>query len=665
MDTIQLTVEQDHVESLAKVRNPIIAIEELIWNGLDADATQVDVSLDFNDLGGLVKIRVSDNGRGISRETGIQAFGHLGGSAKSNMHLTPGGRIPQGKSGKGRFRAFGIGGTVTWISRYQSNCEVRRFEIKGRKSYLKQFSISREDAIQGSNTGVDVTISGIETNFSSLINSSKAAEELSKRLAMYLYKYPGINITYDGIKVDPGSLQEHSDSYSLQLLDADGGESEAELTVIEWKTPTERALYFCNADGFALEECPPGIQAPGFHFTAYLKSMLIPNLANDGAFALNEMHPTVSSIIDSAKQVLRNHFRHRESSRAINLLMKWQEEKIYPYAQSEQDPLKKAEREVFDVCAVKVHEYLPSFEKSDVKNKQLTFRLIREALESNPDSLHTILQQVLNLPQDQQDDLAAILDRTHLAAIINAAKTVVDRLDFVGSLDPLLFGELKPTLLERKHLHRILAEELWLFGEQYTLGTDDESLASTLKKHVRILGRTDLITDDFDDVKDLDGKQRILDLMLYRQIPQLQPNRFEHLVVELKRPDYKLGQKEIGQIENYAFSVAEDPRFDKEQTKWTFILIGNELAPFAEQKCRQLGKEFGHIHTSDDGAVNIYVKKWSAVIAEATWRYQFFKRKLELEVTTADGLRYLRDKHAGRLPLDQNAKSAISSDGVW
>jgi hypothetical protein len=41
MKKIQLQVGQDHVESLAKLRNPLIAIEELIWNGLDADGEAV------------------------------------------------------------------------------------------------------------------------------------------------------------------------------------------------------------------------------------------------------------------------------------------------------------------------------------------------------------------------------------------------------------------------------------------------------------------------------------------------------------------------------------------------------------------------------------------------------------------------------------------------
>lgn len=116
MQTLEIKVEQDHIESLAKVRNPIIAVEELIWNGLDADAQKIDVQLVLNNLGGLAKIKVSDNGTGIRFAECEHAFGHLGGSPKSHVYLTPGGRVPHGKLGKGRFRAFGIGGTVTWVT---------------------------------------------------------------------------------------------------------------------------------------------------------------------------------------------------------------------------------------------------------------------------------------------------------------------------------------------------------------------------------------------------------------------------------------------------------------------------------------------------------------------------------------------------------------------
>lgn len=653
--TLELKVEQDHVESLAKVRSPIVAIEELIWNGLDADATQIDIKLDMNNLGGLAKIRVSDNGSGITRLECEQAFGSLGGSAKVKQPTTPAGRVNHGKYGKGRLRAFGIGPSVTWLSRYKVNGSVRQFDIKGRRSSLKKFDIGDEKEIKTKQTGVVVTIDNIETNYPSLLDVEKAADELSKRLALYLRKYPGIEIVYDGVKVDPSNLESHTETYPVLLKDKDGAEVSGELTIIEWKTPTDRALYFCDDAGFALEECPPGIQARGFHFTAYLKSPLIPELVEEGAFLVEEMHPVVSSMLGTVRDTLREHFRSRESSRASDLVKQWQEENIYPFETTEQGPIKQVEREVFDVCALKVHEYLPSFDRSDAKSKRLTFRLIKEALESNPASLHTILRQVLELPQEQQNDLAQILGRTHLSAIINAAKTVIDRLDFIGSLDQLLFGEFKQTLLELKQLHRMLVEELWIFGEQYNLAVDDQSLTEVLKKHVHLLGRTDLASEELSNVGDLEGKTRRIDLMLHRQIPQYQPNHFEHLVVELKRPSCKLGQEELGQIENYAFSVADDERFDKAQTKWTFVLIGNELSPFADRKCREQGREYGHIHASTDGSVNIYVKKWATVIAEAKWRYEFFRKKLELEVTTADGLSYLRAKHSHQLPANPSA----------
>ena len=115
--------------------------------------------------------------------------------------------------------------------------------------------------------------------------------------------------------------------------------------------------------------------------------------------------------------------------------------------------------------------------------------------------------------------------------------------------------------------------------------------------------------------------------MLYRRYPQGQEGKFEHLVVELKRPTCKLGQKEISQIETYAFTVSGDVRFDKHNTRWTFILIGNDFLPFAEQKAKVQNREHGHIHASEDGTTNIHIKKWSSVIGQAKWRYNFFREK--------------------------------------
>ena len=79
MQTLTVEVAQDHIDSLSKAKKPILALAELIWNSVDADATQVDVRLNRNSLNGIDAIEVSDNGLGITMVDAQAGFGHLGG----------------------------------------------------------------------------------------------------------------------------------------------------------------------------------------------------------------------------------------------------------------------------------------------------------------------------------------------------------------------------------------------------------------------------------------------------------------------------------------------------------------------------------------------------------------------------------------------------------
>jgi hypothetical protein len=157
----------------------------------------------------------------------------------------------------------------------------------------------------------------------------------------------------------------------VNLTNKRGEEVPAEVTVIEWKTSADRALYLCDETGFTYEERPPGIQAPGFNFTAYLKSRLVKELADENAFALEGLHPVVDGLVDSTKQVLRKYFREREATRAQDLVKKWKEDRVYPYERPPTNPISIAEQQVFDVCALKVNEYLPSFERRRLPRSQL------------------------------------------------------------------------------------------------------------------------------------------------------------------------------------------------------------------------------------------------------------------------------------------------------
>ena len=225
--------------------------------------------------------------------------------------------------------------------------------------------------------------------------------------------------------------------------------------------------------------------------------------------------------------------------------------------------------------------------------------------------------------------------------VISASKLVADRLKFVHGLETLLFDpDSKKLLKERSQLHRMIAENnTWIFGEEFNLTVDDQSLTEVLRKHRKLICEDTVIDQP---VKRIDGKTGIVDLMLSRSVPQNHADEREHLVVELKRPSVKVGADEITQVKKYAFTVADDERFRHLSTRWSFWVLSNDLDAYARVETRQKGKPRGQIFQSEDGKIEVWVKTWAEVVAECKSRMKFIQEHLQANVDKDSSLKYLK-----------------------
>ena len=236
------------------------------------------------------------------------------------------------------------------------------------------------------------------------------------------------------------------------------------------------------------------------------------------------------------------------------------------------------------------------------------------------------------------------VSRKTLSAIINASKVVADRLDFLAGLKVLVFDyETKGKVTERKQLHRILAENTWVFGEQFNLSADDEGLKVVLTKHLESQGLDASSIGDA-PVTDIDGKQGIVDLMLTRAVKSLKET--DHLVIELKRPTVKINQAVVGQIEKYAFAVARDERFASTRTNWVFWAIATEMDDYALSRARQRDKPDGQIFDDRERRLTIWAKTWAELLEECEARLRFFQEGLAYKATQASGIAHLQKVHA-------------------
>lgn len=568
-EEVKVEVRPDFLARQAKAQ-PIQALAELIWNSLDADATSVNIEFEPDGTGGISRIVVADNGDGIPREEARQVFKNLGGSWKTLRLTTPRlNRMLHGREGRGRFKAFALGGVVDWKIIYAKGGTPFRYDVAVLEQQIERVRVGEEAPAPGAATGVTVVISELKRQFSSL-QPENAVQELSEIFAIYLKDYRNVTITIAGERIDPDRAIAGTWNFELApIADDDGEQHPVDLEIIEWRGQTRRTLYLCNEQGFPLSQVETRFHVGDFHFSAYLKSSFISELHQDGRLDLAEMVPALVASIEEARAKIKEVFRNRAAERARIVVDEWKEWKVYPYEGDPVTPVEKAERQIFDIVAVTVQDASPEFSDTASKQTALHLRLLRHAIERSPAELQLILDQVLKLPKRKQKELAELLNETTLAGIISAATLVADRLKFLEALRFILFDyEARQKLRERSQLHKILEQNTWIFGEEYNLWASDKDLTTVLKVHRDKLD-SDLVIDD--PVKVINKARGIVDLMLSRAQRRHRANDLEHLVIELKAPKVTINAEHLNQIEGYALAVEEDPRFNRvEGLRWHF-----------------------------------------------------------------------------------------------
>jgi hypothetical protein len=300
---IYVQAQADHIESLFR-GSPLSAVEELVWNALDANAREVRVDLVTNPLGAVEAVRVADNGTGIDARQADRLFGYLGGSWKRDFRGSEQ-RMLHGRHGRGRFKAFALGSDVEWRTTTRIGDQLLSYKLSGTADKPGVFDL--EDAPAGSAPGTEVYVTNVRATVDSLLDAGETVQDLSARFALHLKSFPDIRIYFNGLPVTPVIVQRRTTDYKLTVA----GGAEAKLEVIEWKRKFVGSgrLVFADPAGFRLHEQPAGVRSGvGASFTAYLVSPRFPALAAENALVMDELNPEVRQYLDAARKVLKAHF---------------------------------------------------------------------------------------------------------------------------------------------------------------------------------------------------------------------------------------------------------------------------------------------------------------------------------------------------------------------
>jgi hypothetical protein len=581
------------------------------------------------------------------------------------------GRALHGKKGVGRYRALALGGRLVWDTRFEEGGLLFGYQISFDDDDKRKVN-STELSPSAGHKGTTVTVFNPTTKRGTL-EIEAVRPQLTECFALYLRQYQDVDLRYDGARIIPDDLISRSAEIKFDYVTEGGNLSPQTLTIIEWKAQLDRALFLCSREGFSFREVPAGVQAPGLRFTAYLRSALLEEL--ESREAIDVELGDLGRLLDVTRGKLREYISKRQAEQTAAMVEEWKQERIYPYEGAAQDDVEQAKRQVFDVVAENVTRYLPEFKRSQTKSKQLTFNLLRYAIESSPSSLKKILEEVIGLPKEKQEELAVLLDKSSLSAIINASKVVADRLEFIQGLRSMLYDSpYRDKLLERKQLQRLVADNTWLFGDEYLLMNDDESLTNVLKKH---LDRRGYLVDEglvefFGDVTFEGGGTGIVDLALSSEpstevtepgtvigktLARAGADPIRNLVIELKRPTQRVTPKVLAEVRDYAFAIAQDERFQGLPARWTFWALSNEISEQAQQEATVMNLPPGVVYQS--GIVSgknfeytIIAKTWAQVLDQASQRLEFFRKHLSYSPSFSQGREFLNAVYRKYIPTE-------------
>lgn len=643
------------------------AICEFIWNGFDANAFHVELSYVANEIGFISSLVIKDDGDGISRSMLDSTFGKYQDSIKRKSFQWS--SQVKGHRGKGRYAFNCFATRADWVSICKENDKLLKHHISidaGDNDHFNDYSEEADNMIvHDVETGTEVTFTNVDLT-QAFFESDDFTEYLKKEFAVFLKlnENAGKYITVNGKMLDYNSLIAETDTLQLNINDEkDGHVYGFHLTFVRWKEKMKEnyCSYFLDDSQIEHFEKTTTLnnKDTDFHHSVYVISSYFNSFVPPQKPKTKTKHKTE---IENQNLIYFPDFRgdKTEKDQVFKQLLKkvkvWILEKEKEYishvageelwAKFEKNgtvtkPTNKYELPLYEDLKQTVKgiysvqpKIFTNIKKEQAKTLVGCLNLLLQT--DKREDLITIIESVVKMSAEERHRLAEILQVTELSYITNTISLLENRLKTVSAIKAMLFDK-SLNAYEVPDVQKMVSSAFWLFGEQYNIVTEAEpDFQQALERYLNMIrkdnkgvGKSKISVEK---LKHPDVNKE-MDIFAFRQTKT--SNAIENIIVELKRPNIKLGELELSQVKTYMRLIYQQPQFNSTAAKWTFILVGNELDNSGTIEGEYLtNKTWGKkdlVYHVDSNSQNyeIYVKTWSTLFDDFEMRHNFLLQKLQ------------------------------------
>lgn len=628
---LEITEQSIRNELIYFKDKPYDALFEYIWNAFDAGAKEVKINylIPKENIGYIDKLEISDNGSGwdFQRDDTTTFL-----ASKKAEQSTKNKSLPKGRLGRGRY-------VFIWF------CEA--FEALSNNKYLllkKDTKVTPTDSTNAPTKGTKIILNSLNDVLSNALkNENILYSNIILEFCWFLKENPSFRIELNGREID---LSENiNKEVSLRKVDFIEDlhkylDDDFVVDIVLWKKKPQEWAKFYFIDSKSKQELFTQTtnlnkKSDDYWHSVYIRSNLF--LENDDSL---EQDVDQQELVLEDKEIkkIKKKIIIELKKKLIELrkpLLIERSEEVITYLKKNEILPKLDDYGIYDTKSYDdllkiVYVIAPSL-LSNKNDKEIAFNCaVFAGLLSSQDVnlIKIVLEQLQELTEEEKQDLEDILKRTSLSNIVITIKEIDYRLQVLNDLEKLLF-EYRKSTLEVKHLQKVLNANPWLFGEQFRLFRNTEgALHKTLfdyAKSILNIDNPEIITDSRKEV----------DLFLVKTNEENEYTK-RNIIVEIKRPSVILGQKEYGQIKDYALTVRKEPSCNGNNIYWEYYLIGDSYDDVVDGEIKSASVHGEHsrglTYNPDGGRLKIYVRKWSDIL-QTEWGYKmkYLKEKLMIK----------------------------------
>ncbi len=624
------------------------AFKELVNNSIQAKAKNISIEILYNNSltckSGIEKITIIDDGHGVARSNFKDTILQIGTNVKEKGQ------------GIGRFSSFQIGELmkIDTVAYDEKEAKFSRTLFGIDTTDLADIALENIDLKvdhdyfeQKQNTYYKVEIENLHHNLQTkfLKKNKITSDFLIKNIAQSLFEnYPyeifndKINFIINGEKLNKENFVNETPSFKqISYVDKKGNLHDINFYFYNIKSPLNKVKVFFQTDN-------AGVKSVAHEYT-YSSDWYTPDLGTwfiyvDSNFfdidlfrnldieSLGEEE--IKSLKNEVKNTINDFFKNR-NKKFEKFITSLESDKYYPYR--DQKPASNSQEVVFKKIA-----YLLEDEHhlilTDNKIRNFLYPVLDKAISNG--NIEYIFNKILKLSDENLEKFNSLLQKTELEDVIQFASQVSEKLEFLNFLHELVYGDISHVLKERSQLHKIIENELWVFGENYN-GTphlwSDKKIGNTLDDlHSKFLDYKP--TKEDENLIEGSNLDDITDLFFYNEKITDNDER-EIMVVELKSPKCAIGLKELSQIDRYAFTLEQHSALPNEKVKYKLILVSSKLNAYAKSKVksqRELYREIPFLFDKKtEKNIEVYVMSWAEIIELNKRKLGYLHKQLEIK----------------------------------